>query len=306
MSPASGAQHNVWDYQNSNAVVAIGKLAESTTSGTVQVTLTVQNRGAIGASGVVVEDTVPKNWELVGCDTTPSSETQNGDGTTAVVFSGIALDACTNDCATIDELVITCEITSTLAVDQVNVELPAAKATDGSDVAWSMEAAAFDYDHDGDGQILCGETDRWRVGVLGRSVEALNPDEGFAGYRCALASNRDEDCYDPGTFLQIAAFLDEVEDDISSECEQSCTNSTFDQLARVDHDGSIDPLTEDVHLSFWMVGDTLTCVAEDDQGNSVTATATAAWFSEGTSGMSTLNNFGDFDEMTVCEALASP
>lgn len=82
--------------------------------------------------------------------------------------------------------------------------------------------------------------------------------------------------------------------------------AAFDQLARVDHDGSIDPLTEDVHIAFWMVGDELYCVAEDDQGNSVTASATATYFSEGTSGMSTLNTFGDFDEITVCEALSIP
>jgi uncharacterized repeat protein (TIGR01451 family) len=300
------AQHNIWDYQNANSVVAIGKLAESTASGTVETTVTIENRGAVGTGNITVTDTVPKNWELVSCDVTPNSETQNGDGTTELQWTGIQLDACTDDCATVADQVITCDITSTLAVDQVNVELPAAEAEEGGDTAYSMPAAAFDYDHDADGTIDCAETERWRLGVLGRAYETSNPDEGFAGYRCALSSNRDEDCYDSGTFLQIAAFLDEAEDNISSECEQSCTNTTFDQLAREDHDGDVDPLTEDVTMKFWMVGDELYCSAEDDAGNVVTASASATYFDSGTSGMSTLNNFGDYDDITVCEALQIP
>ena len=289
-------------------MVAIGKLAEAQSDGTVQVTLTAQNRGAL-ATTATVEDTVPRFWSLVSCDDTPDSETTNDDDTTTLSWD-LTLDGCTDDCSTVDEVVITCDIAYNLATDLNHVDLPAASATydDGSDeeTSWSMQAAAFDIDTNADGNLYCGETERWRAGVLGRAELDSDQDEGYHGYRCALARNSELDCFEAGYFLQIAAFLDAPEDDIFSECEGSCLNTTFDQLARTNHDGSVDIENEDVEIRFWMVGEELYCEASDGDGNTVTASATDSRFSQGATGMSTLNMFADYDDIELCEAYGVP
>ena len=304
------AQHNIWAYQETHAAVAIGKLAESTSDGTVQVTLTVQNRGA-EATTASVEDTLPAFWSLVSCDDTPDSETSNDDDTTSLSWS-VALDGCTNECSIVDEHVITCEISYNLNTDLNFVDLPAATAAyhDGDDdeTSSSMNAAAFDYDWDSDGQILCGETERWRAGFLGRASLDGDQDEGYNGYRCALAHNSEYECFPGGHFVQIAAFLDVEEDDIQSECDGECENPSFDQLARQNHDGDIDlSQGDEAELRFWLVGDELYCQASDDDGNEVHAKSEGlGYFSEGASGMSTLNMYGDFDHIQVCEAFGLP
>jgi len=308
------AQHNVWDYQDSHTALVVGKLAGATVDGTVQVTLTAQNRGALYGTGEIT-DTVPANWAFVSCDDTPDTLDVNPDGTTTLTWN-VYLDGCTDSCLNFDELTITCEITSTLNVDLDIVELPAASVAnnDGDDdeVSYSMPAAAFDYDHNGDGAITCGETERWRAGVLARAALDEDQDEGFHGFRCALARNAVEDCYDEGHFLQIAEFMDAPEDDIYSECDDdACAeNTTFDQLARVDHDGTIDISAGDVaDLAFWVVGDDLMCAVDDGNGGTYVradAEGEAGSFSSGTTGMSTLNMFGDFDHIKVCEAFAIP
>lgn len=300
-------QHNIWDYQNTHAMVVVGKRAASTTDGTVQVDLTVQNRGALAGSAIL-NDSVPNGWSLVSCDTAPDSETVESDGTTTLEWASMSFAGCTDDCSTFDETVITCEIASNLSADQDIVELPAASVAyfDGDDdeISWSMQAAAFDYDVDGDGLILCGETERWRAGVLNRSSLDDDQDEGFHGYRCALAQNAEPDCYDPGHFLQIGAFLDGPEDDINSECEGSCENPTFDELARTDHDGSTDLSDGDVaELRFFAYGDDLLCEAYDESGTLfASAAAEHTDFGDGESGMSTLNMYGDYAWIKVCEA----
>ncbi len=308
------AQHNLWEYQETHTALVLGKLAESTVDGTVQVTLTAQNRGALMGTGLIT-DTVPENWELVACDETPDTIVVNPDDTTTLSWN-LYLDGCTDSCVNFDEFVITCEITSTLNVDLDIVELPAAVVAyhDGDDdeVSTSLPAAAFDYDHNGDGAITCGETERWRAGVLARAAVDEDQDEGFHGFRCALARNAVDDCYADGHFLQIAEFMDAPEDDIYSECEDdACAeNTTFDQLARVDHDGTIDISAGDVaDLAFWVVGDDLMCAVDDGNGGTYVradAEGEAGSFGSGTTGMSTLNMFGDFDHIVVCEAFAIP
>lgn len=304
-------QHTIWDYQNSHAALMVGKLAEATASGTVQVDLHVENRGVLATTGTL-SDTLPATWELVSCDDMPDAELLV-DGATVLEWD-MTLGGCTDDCAVVDSHDISCEIRSMLPVDHDIVELPAASIAynDGADdeVSWSGEAVAFDYDYDMDGEVLCGRTDRWRTGVLARADFDVDQDEGYHGVRCALSRNSEEDCFDPGWFLQIGAFLDAEEDEISSECEAGCPpNTTFDQLARVDHDGMYD-LSDDLNaqLRFYTVGDELVCEAWDkDSGDLIAqARATSALFADGGFGMSTLNMFGDYDRYTVCEAYGTP
>ena len=302
------AQVNLWDYQDSHAAVAIGKLAESTSDGTVLVTLTAQNRGAV-ATSVTVTDSIPAAWSLVQCDQTPDS-TDDSDVDTQLSWS-MSLDGCTDDCSTVDEVVITCEISYNLNTDLDIVELPQAFAeyndSDDDEVSYSMQAAAFDYDWDSDGLILCGETERWRAGILARASVDSDQDEGFNGYRCALAENAEEECFDPGHFLQIGEFMDAPEDGIDSECEGTCDNSSFDQLARADHDGTTSLRDGDsASLTFWVYQDQLYCAADDTTGNLVAETSvTDDSFEFGETGFSTLNMFGDFDSIKVCEVHAA-
>jgi hypothetical protein len=302
------SQVNLWDYQDSHAAVAVGKLAESTSDGTVQVTLTVQNRGAVSATATVT-DTIPLAWSLVQCDQTPDTESSEGD--TTLLTWDMSLDGCTDDCATVDEVVITCEISYNLNSDLDIVELPQAfveyNDSEDDETSYSMQAAAFDYDWDSDGSILCGETERWRAGILSRASVDSDQDEGFNGYRCALAENAEEECFDPGHFLQIGEFMDSPEDGIDSECEGTCDNSSFDQLARADHDGTTSLRDGDsASLTFWIYEDQLYCAADDSSGSLIAeTTATDDSFEFGETGFSTLNMYGDFDSIKVCEVHAA-
>jgi len=307
------SQHNLWDYQDDHAALVVGKLAETTAQGTVAVTLTAQNRGALTSSGTL-SDTLPRNWRVVSCDLAPDTEVGNADDTMTLTWD-LQLNGCTQDCALIDEVIIECELAHNLDVDLNIVELPAASIyyNDGVDMetSWSMPAAAFDYDHDGDGQILCGTTERWRAGVLLRAELDADQNEGFHAYRCTLSSNSDEDTFGAGHFLQIAEFMDAEEDEISSECDpDSDENPTFDEIARVDHDGTLDISAGDLAtLSFRVVGEDLYCVVEDDQGAvylSAQAQGAATSFSSGGIGLSTLNMFGDYQDVLACEAYALP
>lgn len=302
------AQANIWDHQATHAALAIGKLAASTTSGTVQVDLEVQNRGAVAAAGTVT-DTVPAFWAVESCTSTPS-ETANADGTTTLTWD-VELDGCTDGCATVDTETITCQLRSTVGSDRDIVELPAASVAynDGDDdeTSWSMAAAAFDYDWDSDAQVLCGNTERWRVGLLARATLDSDQDEGFHGYRCAIARNDESrDCATPGYFLQLAEFRDAEEDEVKSECEGSCSDPSFTQLARTDADESFD-LVEgaSVQLRLWAFDDELYCQAITEDGTIWTASAVDTSFSGGTVGLSTMHAFGTFDDLQACESLAA-
>jgi hypothetical protein len=158
------------------------------------------------------------------------------------------------------------------------------------------------------GQEPCSSTDRWRAGVLVRAELDDDQDEGFHGYRCALSSNAVNGCYEEGLFLQIGEFMDAPEDDIQSECDTTnCPpNTTFDQLGRKNHD-IIDLSAGDVgYLTFYAVGSAMYCEARNDAGETVSVTGRSESFATGTVGLSTLNMFGEFDHIRVCEALALP
>ncbi len=305
-------QSNMWDYQATHAVGIIGKRAASTEESTVQTTLTAQSRGALDLLGAVVTDTVPANWELVDCSLLPDSITANADDTTTLTWE-IALDGCIEDCLIVDEVEITCDIRHVLPVDVDHLVLPQASIayndSEDDEVSYSMPAVAFDYDHDGDGEVRCGQTDRWRVGVLARAERDADQDEGFHGYRCALGSNSADDCHDPGMFIQLAEFEDAPEDDISSECEGDCpANTTFTQHGRVDHEVEFGDISvgDTVSLALWAVGDGLTCTATNAAGETVRADAEDASFGSGGFGLSTLNAFGDYGSLKVCEAFGGP
>ncbi len=301
-------QYNIWDYQNTHAALLVGKLASATTDGTLRVTLDVQNRGALAATNVVVTDTVPRAWQLIDCDVAPTSETTTADGKSySWEFS---LDGCTDDCAIVDSQQITCDLINSFGVDVDHSSLPEASAAyndgEGEEVSYSFPALISNYDYDMDGEVRCGETDRWRAGVLARAAADSDQDEGYHGYRCAIARNQDEGCYNPGHFLQIGEFEDVEEDGISSECEENCPgNNSFDQHGRTDHDAFDISAGDEVDLRFWAVGSELFCAAEAN-GERVTVSGTDGSFGDGRTGMSTLNMFGAYDNLKVCEAFAIP
>ena len=313
VDPASGnsvqTQQNIWAYQENHAMMVIGKSATAST-GRIQVRLAIENRGAQASGLVHVEDTVPRDWELVDCDL-PPTVADNGDGQT--LSWDLTFDGCTADCSVFDREVITCDLTHRLPTDVDHLVLPEATAAwfDGDDdeVSRSLPAAAFDYDHDGDGQVLCGQTDRWRVGVTARTALDPDQDEGYHGYRCAVARNPDVGCNDPGWFLQVGEFMDAEEDDIFSECQGlDCPpNTTFANLARVDHtllDADV-ANGDRVELQFWAVGSDLFCEMTTPTGV-VQARAADASFPDGGVGLSTLNSFGDAEYLRVCEAYRTP
>jgi hypothetical protein len=165
----------------------------------------------------------------------------------------------------------------------------------------------FDHDHNGDGQLICDVSERWRHGLLARAQIDDDQDEGFHGLRCALARNGTEDCALDGHFIQISEFMDAPEDDISSECEEDCpANTTFRAMARQDHVGTIAlDLGDTARLAFWVYQDQLYCEASDG-GETISTRATGPSFTNGTIGLSTLNMFGNFDNIKVCEALGVP
>ena len=149
---------------------------------------------------------------------------------------------------------------------------------------------------------------RFRAGYLARTNEDADQDEGYHGYRCAVARNSGEDCYDPGPFVQLAAFLDGPEDDINSECIVGCApNPTFDQLDRQERSEDTNFIEGDSgELVFWVHEQDLRCEFYGNEGEHVVAEATDPRFDSGTTGLSTLNALADFDYVRVCEALGMP
>lgn len=150
--------------------------------------------------------------------------------------------------------------------------------------------------------------ERFRAGVLARADIDADQDEGYHGYRCAVAMNAATDCYEPGPFVQLGAFLDGPEDDIDSECVTGCApNPTFDQLDRQNRSATTDILGGDsAMLTFWAVGAILVCTFDGASGEHVTTSAEDGRFSSGGTGLSTLNALGDFDHIKVCQAFGVP
>lgn len=155
----------------------------------------------------------------------------------------------------------------------------------------------------------CGDpTERYRAGVLARVHEDLDQDEGYHGYRCAVAENAGDDCFEPGPHLQIAAFLDVAEDDLSFECDGNCPpNTSFDQLDRVNRDERTDLLVGDkADLAFWVVGNQLTCEMWGEGGDYWRAEAVDERMVDGGTGLSVLNLAATYEYLKVCEAFATP
>ncbi len=150
--------------------------------------------------------------------------------------------------------------------------------------------------------------ERFRAGVLARANADDDQDEGYHGYRCAVAVNAALDCYDPGSFVQLGAFLDGPEDDIDSECTAGCApNPTFDQLDRGERSVQTNLLGGDsALLSFWAVGSQLVCAFDGEGGEHVVTSAVDQRFTSGGTGLSTLNALGDFDQIRVCQAFGVP
>lgn len=161
----------------------------------------------------------------------------------------------------------------------------------------------------GPDQEPCSSTDRWRAGLVVRAAEDADQDEGYHGYRCALSSNAVNGCFEDGLFLQIGEFMDAPEDDVDSECRQSgscAPNTTFDQLGRQNHD-AIDLGAGDAgYLTFYAVGKNMYCEAVNEDGEVVSVTGADDSFASGTVALSTLNVYGEFDFVRVCQALALP
>jgi hypothetical protein len=162
-------------------------------------------------------------------------------------------------------------------------------------------------------KVSCGnncqeDNTRFRAGYLARTTIDADQDEGFHGYRCAVAQNSGADCYDPGPFVQIGAFLDGAEDNIDSECVNGCApNPTFDQLDREERSDDTDFIAGDSgELTFWAVGSQLVCEFHGNNGEHVVASAVDERFASGTTGLSTLNALSNFDYVRVCEAFDTP
>lgn len=159
------------------------------------------------------------------------------------------------------------------------------------------------------GQEACSSTDRWRAGLVVRASADADQDEGYHGYRCALSSNAVNGCFEDGLFLQIGEFMDAPEDDVDSECAGtgSCPiNTTFDQLGRQNHE-LIDLGAGDTgYLTFYAVGQNMYCETVNDAGQVVSVTGTDDSFATGTVALSTLNIYGEFDFIRVCQALGLP
>lgn len=297
-------QLNIWEHQNENPMLIVGKAASDAGDGSVRVALTVQNRGAVAATGTL-HDTLPQYWRLLGCDEEPVV-VENADGSSDLSWI-VELDGCTDDCAVVAQRTISCDIESVLQTDRDRVELPGATVdysdTLGEQTGRSLPAVVIGYDRDADGTLTCGEIDRWRGGILGRAAFDEDQGEGYHGYRCAVARNAEEDCFDPGWFVQLGEFMDAPEDGISSECEDGCPpNTTFDSLDRTDTDSRFDlPTGATAVLSLSMLGDQLTCTATTSEGETATAEAVDESFDAGTVGLSTLNLWGQYDWLEVCE-----
>lgn len=161
----------------------------------------------------------------------------------------------------------------------------------------------------GPDQEPCSSTDRWRAGLVVRASADADQDEGYHGYRCALSSNAENGCFEDGLFLQIGEFMDAPEDDVDSECRQAgdcAPNTTFDQLGRQNHD-AIDLGAGDTgYLTFYAVGQNMYCETVNEDGEVVSVTGSDDSFASGTVALSTLNIYGEFDFVRVCQALALP
>lgn len=179
----------------------------------------------------------------------------------------------------------------------------------GNVVVWGTVSASATESNCGS-DCTNGPTNRWRAGFLVRAERNDVVDEGFHGYRCALSSNATGEGGVPyagestGHFLQVAEFINAKEDDWQYECNGG-PNPTFDELGKefydfVDiSDGGI------AEVKFMAFDDELRCDMNAN-GQSVSVSATGVDVTPGRVGLSTLNMYGNFHDIKVCELLAMP
>jgi hypothetical protein len=156
-----------------------------------------------------------------------------------------------------------------------------------------------------------GDTNRYRIGVTLRSNLASSQDEGYAGYRCALAENASGEGGHPyfghstGSFLQLAAFDMSTEDGLDSECFGG-PNVSFQEFDRANQ--SIVDLQggDTATINFYAVGNQLICETVNSVGHTVRTVAETDLFATGTVGLSTLNAFGRFHSVQACAANGLP
>ncbi len=151
------AQYNIWAYQSTNAVLTAGKLAE-VDGDEIIVTVTSRNVGYDDGTGELT-DTIPAGWSAISYDVEPDSEVDNGDGTVSVSW---AVDvAGTGGGTTVDADTFSYVLLRDCASDAPYTELPEAYVvyddTEGEQTSWSMPAAAYNLDGDGDGVVDCAE-----------------------------------------------------------------------------------------------------------------------------------------------------
>ena len=147
-----------------------------------------------------------------------------------------------------------------------------------------------------------GTTNRWRTGLLARAALDSDQNEGFHGYRCGMGSDAEALTGEStGSFLQIAEFKDAPEGHGATECNEAADPS-FGELARVDTE-PLDLTGEDTAvLAFTAIDNQLNCELLTTRGGA-TAQATSTKFTSGTVGFSTLNMYGKFHFISVCEVL---
>ena len=157
-----------------------------------------------------------------------------------------------------------------------------------------------------------GPTNHWRIGLLVRAEENSGQQQGFLGYRCALASNAEGVGDDPlqgpstGQFVQLAELPDQTTTANASATQSTrCRNASsagFVEIGRNDFEGLDLVGGQDAVLAFAAVENSLSCeVVTTRETVSVQVEDTS--LDIGTIGLSTMNMFGKFKFLTVCEML---
>lgn len=149
-------------------------------------------------------------------------------------------------------------------------------------------------------------TERWRAGLVARAaLDPNNATEGFSGYRCAVGSDATGEDGLPfrgpstGQFVQIAEFGGGPGPSAPSECDDDFDPS-FAELDRSSITAMDITGQDSAVLSFAVRGDQLQCDLVTTRGT-ISASAQSSTFSTGGVGFSTLNMYGKFHWISVCE-----
>ncbi|MFH1465208.1 MAG: putative metal-binding motif-containing protein [Pseudomonadota bacterium] len=154
------ANYNVWDWQADHAVLTAGKTA-SVSGGEVWVTLISRNIGWNDGAGVLT-DTIPAGWSVTSWTVDPDTETEEADGSLTVSW---AVDvAGTAGGLTVDMADLSYLLARDCPSDLPYLELDPAQVDyfdgDADVTSYSLPAAAYNIDGDGDGVVDCAEEER--------------------------------------------------------------------------------------------------------------------------------------------------